>query len=408
MKILCVLGEHNYGDSSRGECYEYVNFLPALRNLGHELVFFESFNKRAYSGFPELNQKLLETVRDEQPDVIFCVLLGYEIWLETLQLIRAGTRALIVNWSTDDSWKYEQFSRFVAPYFDFYVTTYPDAVAKSARLGWGNFLLTQWAANSAKFREPLPAAQCRYAVSFIGTRYGNRPQWIAALQEQGINVACFGHGWENGPVSAAEIPEIMRNSVVSLNFGDSGVVMQGLVPGKSRQIKARVFEVPGAGGFLMTEGAERLDAFYAIGDEIVVFEGVADLVDKIKHHLAHPEVRDRVAMAGYLRTLREHGYEKRFERILDAVMALRTSATTDGQKNGIDFEKFQEIRLLHERGFFLNVIRKLLLLPCQMIWGKRRGARAARRLLFELSWRLVGKKTYMASGWPGRLFYKES
>ena len=44
MKILCVLGEHNYGDPGRGECYEYVNFLPALKSLGHEVVFFESFN----------------------------------------------------------------------------------------------------------------------------------------------------------------------------------------------------------------------------------------------------------------------------------------------------------------------------------------------------------------------------
>jgi hypothetical protein len=28
--------------------------------------------------------------------------------------------------------------------------------------------------------------------------------------------------------------------------------------------------------------------------------------------------------------------------------------------------------------------------------------------VFELSWRLVGARTYSADGWPGRMFYKES
>src|SRR5574340_921916 len=98
MKILCVLGKHNYGNPARGEGYEYVNFLPALRNLGHQVVFFESFARDAYRDFAELNRSLLETVESEKPDVVLCVLLGYEVWLETLQLIRAGSNAILINW----------------------------------------------------------------------------------------------------------------------------------------------------------------------------------------------------------------------------------------------------------------------------------------------------------------------
>lgn len=404
MKILCVLGEHNYGDPARGECYEYVNFLPALRNLGHEVVFFESFNKNYYSDFSDLNYLLLEKVSQENPDVILCVMLGYEIWLETLQLIRQGTRSLIMSWSTDDSWKYEQFSRLISPYFDLYATTYPDAVAKSRRDGFDNFVLTQWAANSDRFNEPLPASQCRYAVSFIGTNYGNRPQWIAALREHGITVDCFGYGWENGPVAAEDIPKIMRNSDISLNFGDSGIVMRGIIPGKSRQIKARVFEVPGAGGFLMTEFADGLDNFFRIDEEIAVFEGVSELAEKIKYYLKHPDVRDRLAIAGHVRTREEHSYERRFSEILTVACRAKVHRSTEG----IDFDCFKRIAQKHKTGLLLRLLRTLLLAPCVLLWGRARGPRAARKVLFELSWRLAGKKTYMASGWPGRLFYKES
>jgi spore maturation protein CgeB len=400
------LGEYNYGNPSRGEGYEYVNFLPAIRNLGHEVVFFESFNRDNYHDFSDLNGKFLETVQAESPDIILCVLLGYEIWLETFDLIRNGCNAVLINWSTDDSWKYEQFSRFVAPAFDIYATTYPEAIAKSEKDGYSNFVLTQWAASIGSLAEPLSAAECRSPVSFVGTAYGNRSQWISGLSKRGIKVECFGHGWPNGPVHSNHISKIMRESQISLNFGDSGVVMRGLVPGRSRQIKARIFEVPGAGGFLMTENANDLDRFYEIGKEVVVYEGLSDLVDKITYFLGHPEERDKIAMAGHARTRNEHTYESRFRNLLE--IASRIKAAPSTRQCAIDFDKFDTIQKKHMPGLLLKLVRAMLLIPCMAIWGRKRGPRAARRLLFEISWRVAGRKTYSVSGWPGRLFYRES
>lgn len=406
MKILCVLGEHNYGDPARGEGYEYVNFLPALRNLGHQTVFFESFNRGTYRDFADLNRKLLEKVKSEKPDIILCVLLGYEIWLETLQLIREGSHAILINWSTDDSWKYAQFSRFVAPAFHIYATTCPHALAQSKRDGHENFVLTQWAANSASLAEPVPASQCQYPVSFIGSCYGNRAQWVAALDKLGIGVECFGHGWKNGAVAAADIPQIIRDSMISLNFADSGIVLRGVIPARSRQIKARVFEVPGAGGFLMTESADGLERFYRVGEEIAVYQTAADLAEKIRHFTLHPAERDRMAMAGYLRTRNEHTYEKRFGYLLD-IAARQRNALAEARRE-IDFASYAAIEQKHRAGFILKILKQLLLAPCVVIWGKKRGPRAARRILFELSWRLAGRKTYTVSGLPGRIFYRES
>ena len=39
MNILCVFGEHAYGDPARGEGYEYVNFLPCLAETGTSRQF---------------------------------------------------------------------------------------------------------------------------------------------------------------------------------------------------------------------------------------------------------------------------------------------------------------------------------------------------------------------------------
>ena len=406
MKILCVLGEHNYGNPLRGESYEHANFLPALRALGHQVVFFESFSRAAYLDFADLNRQFLERVQAENPDIILCVLLGYEIWLETLELVREGCTAVIINWSTDDSWKYEQFSRFVAPQFDIYATTYPDAIAKAAKDGHSNFVLTQWAVSAESLAEPLPAEKCRYQISFVGTAYGNRFKWISGLEDRGVKVECFGHGWKNGSVHSEKIPQLMRESVISLNFGDSGMVIRGLVPGRSRQIKARVFEVPGAGGFLLTEKAEGLDRFYCAGEEIAVYEGLSDLVAKITYFLSHQDERDRMALAGHVRTRNEHTYESRFKDLF--AIASRIKSIRGAGHCAVDFVKFGAILKMHDTSWSAKLLRFALLAPCIAVWGGIRGPRAARRFLFEISWRVFGRKTYSASGWPGRIFYRES
>ncbi len=412
MKILCVFGKHNYGDPNRGIGYEYTNFIPSLRRLGHDIIFFESLDKSQYNNFSDLNRRLLASIDKNKPDLIFCVLMSYEIWIETLKMVRNATDAVIINWATDDSWKYEQFSRFIAPYVDVYASTYPDAVEKALKHGHNNVVLTQWAANADNLNEPIPAIECRWDVSFVGMAYGNRHKWVSALKDRGIQVNCFGYGWENGAVSADSIPEIIRKSVISLNFGDSNWMLKGFLPYRSRQIKARVFEVPGYGGFLMTESAENLENFFEPGREIALYNSIDDLVGKIRFFLANPEHRDKIAMAGHAKTRKKHTYDHRFRDLLslcDDTMCRRV-ATTDRfvGSGGIDFQKFHQLENNHRLNFLLKFIKRLLVLPCNLVWGPIRGPRAARRILFELSWRLCGQKTYSASGWPGRLFYKES
>jgi spore maturation protein CgeB len=407
MKILCVFGEHNYGVPSRGQGYEYTNFLPALRRLGHEVVFFESLNKGRYTGFADLNLSFLKTVEQEQPDIILCVLMTYELWTETLDMVRDFSNAVLINWSTDDSWKYEQFSRLISPSFHLYATTYPSAIAKAQKEALSNFILTQWAANPESLTEPIEAKNCSYKVTFIGSAYGKRSKWINDLKKRGITVECFGHGWGNGPVDAIEIPRIMRESIICLNFSDSGFVMPGFLPRRNRQVKARIFEVTGAGSFLMTENAEDIDRFFVPDSEIVVFHDIIELADKIKFFLSHPDERDRIAWAGFIRTRNDHTYDIRFRDLIDRI---KIPEWTAGKKKNfiVDRDRFAELERRNQSGSGLRILRRILEYPCIALWGRARGSRAARRLVFEISWRLFGEKTYSAAGWPGRMFYSES
>src|SRR5262249_11402809 len=248
MRVLCVFGRHAYGDPARGEAYEYTNFLPALESIASKVRLFDSFDRATYRDFAELNQQFLRAVIDFRPDVIFAVLMNYELWSETLDLVRCNSPAAILHWGTDDSWKFSQFSRYIAPHVDTHVTTNSEAVKRARACGLRNVVLSQWGASEQLLAEPLRSADCEHDVTFIGSAYGNRRRWIKGLGGRGIKVRWFGHGWDNGGLAASDIPQIYRRSRISLNFADSAMQLTGLSLSHSRQIKARPFEVPGAGG----------------------------------------------------------------------------------------------------------------------------------------------------------------
>ncbi|MEK6398562.1 MAG: hypothetical protein V4734_10790, partial [Terriglobus sp.] len=217
MKVLCIFLHYNYGEPSRGVSIDYASFVPAIESMGHEVLHFDSWD-RAYGSYAEMNRAMLETVRDWKPDLVFTVQRDYEIFLETLQAIAALNGPALVTWTTDDSFKFHKYSRFIAPYYDAISTTYDYRLKDYRAFHIEGVILTQWAANAFWLQAPKPSAECRYDVSFVGTKYGEREAVMERLCAAGINVTCFGFGWPNGPVETEDIPRIMRDSRISLNF----------------------------------------------------------------------------------------------------------------------------------------------------------------------------------------------
>lgn len=394
MIILCALGKHQYGDRSRGIGTEYAAFIPALKNLGHDVHHFDIWDRSLFHDFAELNLNLLKTVQNIEPDVLLTVPMHYEIWLETLGLIRSGSRTITVCWTTDDSWKYREFSRFIGNAYHFMTSTYPEMLKQYKRDGIQQVMLTQWAANSQYLQAPLKAQQCQYPVTFVGAAHGDRKKRINLLKKAGIDVRCFGYGWPDGSVSSNDVPRIFRDSVISLNFTNA----RGI-----NQIKARTFEVPGAGGFLLTENAANLEKFFIPGEEIDIFSNHADLIEKINFYLRHQEKRDEIALAGFIRTAEEHTYENRFRKIFETIKSAKSKVLHHSVSAAFGVQ-LEGAVLNYRTNAFLRMLRNFLLSVCVTIFGPQKGPRAARRMVFEISWRLWGEKTFKASGWPGRMF----
>ena len=169
------------------------------------------------------------------------------------------------------------------------------------------------------------------------------------LQTLGLPAQGFGKGWKSGMVDQQKMMEIFSFSKINLNFTESAYVSfkqklkllakmfinkeqghyrfapnivggwESAVGAQRRQIKNRNFDIPACGGFLLTGDADNLSDYYVPDKEVAIFKNFGELAEKCKYYLAHDAERLAIANAGYERTIREHTYEHRFNKIFKAL-----------------------------------------------------------------------------------------
>ncbi|GEM_PF-1933340 len=77
----------------------------------------------------------------------------------------------------------------------------------------------------------------------------------------------------------------------------------------------RLFEVTGAGAFLLTDYQNNLQQFFELGVEIETFRDKNELLEKIHYYLNHPEQREAMARRGQERCLREYPMQARAKKL---------------------------------------------------------------------------------------------
>lgn len=353
MRVLFCSLQYSYGRPDWGLSHEYVNLYDALTHMsGVEAGFFGLDDALRPEQRDEVNARLIQTVQDTKPDLLFCQLFTEELKKETIDFITQHTATKTINWFGDDHWRFHIFSKHWAPYFTVVCTTDATTLPLYQKLGV-TALATQWGVNQHRYY-PVSAAldqEVASSVTFVGQKYGVRGGYYEGLRRAALPVRFFGSGWPAGTISFEHMRSVFSTSAVNLNFTESPhgqfaqrvkllsrfVVRRELghwrsnlgrfrdtaraLPGyQRRQIKARVFEILGCGGFLITADAEGLGGYYEPGTDIAVFKNGADLVEQCRYYLDHPELRATVARAGYERTLREHTYERRFRAIFSAIL----------------------------------------------------------------------------------------
>jgi spore maturation protein CgeB len=315
LRVAYVASRWDYGDPARGPSFEEVNFRSALEGAGHDVHAYDFMTRFQAIGRTEMNAEVQRFVLEVEPDLAMFVLFKDEIQPETIRRL-TDDGIVTFNWFCDDHWRFDDFSRHYAPAFTLVATTHPESVPRYHASGYDRVVLSQWACNHYAYdRQGLEPA---HDVTFVGQRYGDRPQTVRALRKAGINVRCWGQGWGNGRIEHDEMVRIFETSRINLNLSNSWTGRWWRRRAPVSQIKARVFEVPGCGGFLLTEAVPHVEDYFAVGSELATFEGTSDLIEKITYWLNYEDERAHAAERGYARVRAEHTYDHRFNQIFGA------------------------------------------------------------------------------------------
>ncbi len=303
----------DYGDPSRGASFEENSFHAGFRaHPNVEVTHFDYVELERTLGRDEMNRRLLAAVNEGDFDCLFCVMFTDQLLPEVLDKIRTRKRPITIAWGCDDHWRFDDYSRHWAPHFNWWVTTARSAVPRFKSIGYHKVIKSQWAVEPTVYH---PVGMSKdFAVSFVGQPHGVRPQVMQFLHANGVPLAVFGFGWAGlqSRITHEQMVEVFSRSHISLNLSNSSVM------GES-QIKGRVFEVPACRSLLLTDDADDLAAYYEPGEEIVVYDGPEDMLAKIAHYLTQTDECERIAAAGYERTLREHTWKQRFDAIFQRV-----------------------------------------------------------------------------------------
>lgn len=347
MRILFVGPRWDYKDPARGSSFEFTNLwdsLHRMEGITAELFAFDEIERAV--GRRTMNERLLAQVGSDPPELVFFFLFEQEFSIQTLDALRATTTTF--NWFADDHWRFETFSKRLAPHFSLASTTDEASLERYRAAGMSHVILTQWACNHHTYK---PAGVERdLDVTFVGQAHGNRRQMISRLRAEGIAVEAWGSGWPNGRLSQEEMVLTFSRSKVNLSLanpstpeGVADFVKQTLKPRgrplpslravrdnvielrskKRDQIKGRNFEIPGCKALLLSSDIPGLERYFKIGSEIDVFSSFEELVAKCRRYVDRDDDRERIAEAGHRRTLENHTYELRFSEILDRVRELR-------------------------------------------------------------------------------------
>ncbi len=339
MKIVVACMQHDYGDPSRGPSFEYQNvFLPLADVAGAPPLHFDFLAEARRRGRGAMNQRLLELVASERPDLTLLCPFEEELDPTALGRLRDHTRAGCYFF--DDPWRQGFVRRWILQ-VDFFTT--PDHVMYRRYLAEGlrGAIFTPFGYNERLYRKL--DLEKRYDLSFVGN-YSPLRRWVVdRLAREGLRVEVFGRGWGAGRwLEHEQMVEVFNRTRVNLNLSnavcyDLDFLLHSLRSWRAiravaalrktrEQVKGRHYEINGCGGFQLSYYVPGLNLAYELERELVAFDDVRTIPELVRLYLADEALREEIARRGHERSLREHSAQRHLGRMVDAALG-RTEVT---------------------------------------------------------------------------------
>lgn len=352
-KILMVLPGH--GMSTSDVAFGYGE---ALADLGYEvldydiherLVFYEGAIRERISSLKSEQEtreaeaavihaataEIPVAVLKELPDMTIYVT-GQYVPKFPLELIRKRFRMPQILVLTESPYLADMEMK-MAPYYDVVFTNDKACLDRYREANKNTFYLgTAFCPKFYPFRGKV-GEEFQSDLFFVGTPVSGRAKFLNRVCEEleGVNFKLFGrfgemHGfngrvfdfWEGPSLKHEKIRKYLAGTRIGFNFFRLNETERDLRI-EPYSLNPRVYEVMASGALLLTDFRPELEELFVVGEDLVVFNGVEDFLEKIKYYLSHETERQEIAKRGQTKVLKNHSYVNRARRLLEIVKNLK-------------------------------------------------------------------------------------
>ena len=285
--------------------------------------------EQAYMRF--LGTGVLAAIEAEKPDLVLALA---QAPLDAAVLAEIGRRGVLrAFWFVEDHRVLTYWQNVIGEYDYFFAIQQGAFLEDAARRSAARVAYLPCAADPAVHR-PLELTAAERAelgapVGLVGAGYRNRRIAFRPLLDLGLKI--WGTEWggagqveaavqrDGARISTEDTVRIFNATRVNLNLHSSTYV-DGVEP-RGDFVNPRTFELAAAGAFQLVDRRELLPPLLRPHAEVATFTDAAELHERVRHYLAHPDERAFLAAEGRARVLAEHTYRHRMQRLLETVAA---------------------------------------------------------------------------------------
>jgi len=323
--------------------------LWALERLGHKVVSLNAYEYEARNALARkvffrmqagpwvarLNRDILAMAEHENPDVFWADKL-LSLQPKTLEKLRA-MGIVSVSYMIDNAFGprrdpgWRLYMRDI-PYFDLHVVQRDKNIADYRERGARDVIKIQTAYEPTVHFPPSEGWGDKdrdRGVSFIGTSYDDRPEFLTRLwKEFGFPVVISGDSQWKKRLTPEAAAALYTNSELYLKDYREGIWrskinLSFLTHSNQDEFVHKSFEIAACQGFLLAERSPGHAARFVEDEEAVFFTGFDECVEKIRKYLPDEAARERIAAAGRARAVRDgYGNDAQLGAIVERVRSI--------------------------------------------------------------------------------------
>ena len=277
---------------------DYFNKIPKLKN------WFKS----------NWAEKILEAqIKNFKPDIVYCQSLSSPT-PKFLKKIKKYTKIIVGQVACPTEFNYKKLS-----HFNLILTSFPHFVERFNKIGIKSEYFK--IGFEASIIEKLKDSEKKYETVFAGGFSKHHKKAIETFEylAKNSNLDFWGYGSDmlpensiikkkhHGEAWGLDMYNILYNSKISIN--------RHIDAAENYANNMRLYESTGTGTMLITDHKDNINKLFEVGKEIETYKTKEELLEKINYYLKNEDERKKIALAGQVKTLKYHTYEKRMEEL---------------------------------------------------------------------------------------------